>query len=62
MKALEPAEFEDAAAGYRATRDLVSGAKDILEQRIAGRMQADLEGEAASAALKQLRELWQNFH
>ncbi|MGA6152578.1 alpha/beta hydrolase [Stenotrophomonas sp. NPDC087984] len=62
LKALQPSEFEDAAAGYRATRDLVSGAKDILEQRIAGRMQADLEGEAASAALKQLRELWQNFH
>ncbi|MFE1754908.1 hypothetical protein ACFW88_30940 [Streptomyces anandii] len=62
LKALEPAEFLEAADGYRSTSDMASGAKDRIERRIAVAMRNSLKGEAATAAIKQLGELSKNFH
>ncbi len=62
LKALNPAEFLEAADGYRSTSDMASGARDRIESRIAVAMRNSLKGEAATAAIKQLRELGKNFH
>ncbi|MFE2677391.1 alpha/beta hydrolase [Streptomyces hygroscopicus] len=62
LKSLKPSEFEDAADGYQAVSNMADHARESVEQRIAAKMQAALEGEAASAALTQLRNLGQNFH
>lgn len=61
LKSLKPSEFSDAADGYRTTSDMASAAKDRIENQIAVAMRNN-EGEAAEAALKQLRELGENFH
>ncbi|MFI0823858.1 alpha/beta hydrolase [Streptomyces roseolus] len=63
LKAFEPAEYEQAADGYRAAGDAASTAKDALDNRIAAGMRKDrLEGAAATAALAELKELSKNFH
>jgi uncharacterized protein YukE len=62
LKSLKPSEFEDAANGYQSVSNMADHASESVERRIAGKMQAALEGEAASAALTQLRKLGQNFH
>ncbi|MFI5677772.1 alpha/beta hydrolase [Streptomyces cellulosae] len=62
LRALKPAEFSDAADGYRRTSDRASAAKDRIENQIAVAMRDANEGEALDAALKQLRELAENFH
>ncbi|MFF7649716.1 alpha/beta hydrolase [Streptomyces sp. NPDC007983] len=62
LKSLKPSEFEDAADGYQSVSNMADHARETVERRIAGKMQAALEGEAASAALTQLRKLGQNFH
>ncbi|MGW1761623.1 alpha/beta hydrolase [Streptomyces mirabilis] len=62
LKALKPSAFSDAADGYRSTSDMASAAKDRIEHQIAVAMRNANEGEAATAALKQLRELAENFH
>jgi hypothetical protein len=62
LKALKPSEYSDAADGYRRTSDMASASKDRIENQIAAAMQKDNEGEALDAALKQLRELGENFH
>ncbi|GGR40001.1 alpha/beta hydrolase [Streptomyces roseolus] len=63
LKAFKPAEYEQAADGYRAAGDMASAAKDALDNRISAGMRKDrLEGEAANAALAELKELSKNFH
>ena len=62
LKALRPSQFEDAADGYRAANAMASEAKDRVEQQISVKMRKTLGGEAASAALGQLREVGKNFH
>ncbi|MEU0676059.1 alpha/beta hydrolase [Streptomyces sp. NPDC006172] len=62
LRALKPSEFSDSADGYRTTSDMASAAKDRIEQQITVAMRNANQGEAASAALKQLQELAQNFH
>ncbi|NUV65182.1 hypothetical protein [Streptomyces sp. CAI-85] len=62
FRALKPSDFSDAAAGYRNTSDMASAAKDRIEQQIAVAMREAYQGEAATAALRQLQELAQNFH
>jgi len=62
LKALKPGEFDDAAEGYRTTSHMAGHAKDELDQRITVRLNQAVKGEAADAALKQLRKLSQNFH
>ncbi|MFF7601052.1 alpha/beta hydrolase [Streptomyces mirabilis] len=62
LRALKPSEFSDSADGYRSTSDMASAAKDRIEQQITVAMRNTNQGEAATAALKQLHELAQNFH
>lgn len=62
LKNLKTSEFEDAADGYRAASHMASSAKDALEQRINVKLRESLSGEAAEAALTQLRSLAQDFH
>ncbi|GDY55237.1 hypothetical protein SVIO_058600 [Streptomyces violaceusniger] len=62
LKDLKPSEFEGAADGYQTTSDMAGRARQALERRIAARMRESLEGEAATAAYDQLRNLSENFH
>ncbi|MEU8996981.1 alpha/beta hydrolase [Streptomyces caniferus] len=62
LKNLKTSEFEAAADGYRAAGHMASSAKDALEQRISVKLRESLSGEAAEAALTQLRALTQDFH
>ncbi|MGP3735616.1 alpha/beta hydrolase [Streptomyces sp. GDS52] len=62
LKALKPAEYSEAADGYRSTSDMASTAKDRIDNQIAVAMRNHLKGEAATAAVKQLGKLSQNFH
>ncbi|MFF9346955.1 alpha/beta hydrolase [Streptomyces sp. NPDC014734] len=62
LKAFEPAEYAEAADGYRSASDMASAAKDQVETRIAAAMRQHLKGEAANAAIGQLTELGKNFH
>ncbi|MFD3487565.1 alpha/beta hydrolase [Streptomyces sp. NPDC058665] len=62
LKALRPAEYEEAADGYRTTGDMASAAKDTIDNRIGAGVRNQLKGEAATAALRELRELAKNFH
>ncbi len=62
LKALKPAEYENAATGYRTTSKRASDAKDSIDNRIAAGMRKHLDGESARAALKQLQQLSADFH
>ncbi|MBL1081339.1 hypothetical protein JK359_04990 [Streptomyces actinomycinicus] len=62
LKALKPSQFEEAADGYRATSDMASTAKDTIENTIAPGLRNQLEGKALEAALRELKDLGQNFH
>ncbi|MFE6778276.1 alpha/beta hydrolase [Streptomyces sp. NPDC057702] len=61
LRTLRPADFEDAADGYRASRDMASAAKDALNGQIPLAMRTALGGEAVEAAVRQLRKLSENF-
>ncbi|MBD3010164.1 hypothetical protein IEJ02_40535 [Streptomyces sp. 5-10] len=62
LTSLQPSEFEDAAGGYRTVSDMASQAQKDLEHQIAAKFQDTLEGEAATAAVRQLDKLAKNFH
>lgn len=62
LKALKPAEYEDAATGYRTTGKMASDAKDSIDNQITAGMRKHLAGESAQAALKQLQQLSADFH
>ncbi|MCX4576595.1 alpha/beta hydrolase family protein [Streptomyces sp. NBC_01571] len=62
LKALKPTEYADAADGYRAMNGMADAAKDRIDNQITAAMRKANEGEAADAALKQLRKLSENFH
>ncbi|MFM9614685.1 alpha/beta hydrolase [Streptomyces niveiscabiei] len=62
LKALKPAEYSQAADGYRSTSDIASAAKDRTDNQIAAAMRNALKGKAADAAVAQLTELGKNFH
>ncbi|CAL9420250.1 alpha/beta hydrolase [Streptomyces sp. enrichment culture] len=62
LKKFKPTAYEDAADGYRATADMAAKAKDAIDIRISSGIRAQLEGEAATAALGELKELAENFH
>ncbi|MFF3716805.1 hypothetical protein [Streptomyces prasinus] len=57
LRALKPAEYSEAADGYRGTSDMASAAKDRIENQISAAMRNQLKGEAATAAVKQLGQL-----
>ncbi|MFJ9925900.1 alpha/beta hydrolase [Streptomyces misionensis] len=62
LKALKPSEYQEAADGYQATSDTASAAKDTVENGISAAIRNRLEGKAAEAALRELKELGKNFH
>ncbi|WP_055693486.1 alpha/beta hydrolase [Streptomyces prasinopilosus] len=62
LKAIKPAEYSEAADGYRGTSDMAGAAKDRIENQIAVAVRNRLKGEAATAAVRQLGKLGQNFH
>ncbi|MVO90082.1 hypothetical protein GPA10_36360 [Streptomyces sp. p1417] len=62
LKGLRPAEYAQAAAGYRRTSDLAGAAHDRVTSRITVAMRTSLKGEAATAAIGQLVGLGENFH
>ncbi|MEV0923658.1 alpha/beta hydrolase [Streptomyces spongiicola] len=62
LSAFKPAQYEEAADSYRATGDMARAAKDTVDNQICAGMRNRLRGEAAGAALQQLRELSKNFH
>lgn len=62
LKAFKPAEFENAADGYRGTAAMATAAKDTIDNQICAGIRNQLKGEAAEAALRALGELSKNFH
>ncbi|MFC8621469.1 alpha/beta hydrolase [Streptomyces anulatus] len=62
LKAFKPSEYEEAADGYRATGEMASEAKDAIDNRISVELRNQLEGEAAKAAVEELKSLSKNFH
>ncbi|WNF31224.1 alpha/beta hydrolase [Streptomyces sp. C11-1] len=62
LKAFKPSEYEEAADGYRATGDMASTAKDTVDNQISAGVRNQLQGEAAKAALDELKKLSANFH
>ncbi|MGV9560303.1 alpha/beta hydrolase [Streptomyces sp. NPDC003401] len=62
LKILEPTEYAEAAAGYRAISRTADAAVERIDKQITAAMRKANEGEAADAALKQLRKLSENFH
>ncbi|PRH77456.1 hypothetical protein C6N75_20190 [Streptomyces solincola] len=62
LKAFEQSEYEEAADGYRAVGDMAGAAKDTVDGRISTGVRARLRGEAADAALAELKKLSSNFH
>ncbi|MBN0046918.1 hypothetical protein JS756_22940 [Streptomyces actuosus] len=62
LEALKPTEYAEAADGYRAISSMAEAAMDRIDKQITAAMQKANEGEAADAALKQLRKLSENLH
>ncbi|MCD9141433.1 alpha/beta hydrolase [Streptomyces albireticuli] len=62
LKAFKKSQYTDAADSYRTTGDMADQAKAGIENQITASMRKTLRGEAADAALFQLRELAKNFH
>ncbi|MFH9265195.1 alpha/beta hydrolase [Streptomyces sp. NPDC017546] len=62
LRAFKPSEYEEAADGYRTTGDMASEAKDAIDNRISVELRNQLEGDAAKAAVEELKSLSKNFH
>ncbi|MET7437384.1 alpha/beta hydrolase [Streptomyces sp. NPDC005496] len=62
LKALKPTEYAEAADGYHAISSTAGAALDRIDKQITATMRKANKGEAADAALKQLRKLSENFH
>ncbi|MFF8725561.1 alpha/beta hydrolase [Streptomyces sp. NPDC015171] len=62
LKALKTSEYEEAADGYRATSETAAAAKDTVANQISAGMRNQLRGKAVEAALRELKELGENFH
>ncbi|WP_030380502.1 MULTISPECIES: alpha/beta hydrolase [unclassified Streptomyces] len=62
LKTLKPAEYAEAADGYRAVSDAADAAAERIGKQITKAMDAANEGKAADAAQKQLKKLAENFH
>ncbi|MFJ8546538.1 alpha/beta hydrolase [Streptomyces sp. NPDC093586] len=62
LKALKPAEYAEAADGYRAVSDAADASKERIDKQITKAMDEANEGKAADAAQKQLKKLSENLH
>ncbi|MBQ0828647.1 alpha/beta hydrolase [Streptomyces tagetis] len=61
LKGLKPAEYAEAADGYRMVSDAADAAGKRIDKQITKAMKEANEGEAADAAQKQLKKLSENF-
>ncbi|MEU6216569.1 alpha/beta hydrolase [Streptomyces sp. NPDC047022] len=57
-----PADYTTTADGYRAAKNMADSAKDRINNQITKTLSQANAGEAADAALRQLRKLSENFH
>ncbi|MFC9298760.1 alpha/beta hydrolase [Streptomyces sp. NPDC057011] len=62
FRAFKPAEYEEAADGYRSMGNVAQASKEHLENSVAAGMRKTLKGEAAESSQKQLQALARNFH
>jgi hypothetical protein len=62
LKALKPAEYAEAADGYRAVSDAADASRERVGKQITKALDAANEGKAADAAQKQLKKLAENLH
>ncbi|MFD7060379.1 alpha/beta hydrolase [Streptomyces sp. NPDC059906] len=62
LKAIKPAEYAEAADGYRAVSDVADAAGERVGKQITKAMDEANEGKAADAAQKQLKKLSENLH
>ncbi|MFJ6076461.1 alpha/beta hydrolase [Streptomyces sp. NPDC093065] len=62
LKDLKPAEYAEAADGYRMVSDAADAAGERIGKQITKAMDAANEGKAADAAQKQLKKLAENFY
>ncbi len=62
LRDLKPAEFEQAADGYRAVSSAASATKDRLNDQVMVQVRGELKGEGQVAALSRLERLSKNFH
>ncbi|MEU7245136.1 hypothetical protein AB0B32_34340, partial [Streptomyces sparsogenes] len=62
LKALDPAQFEEAADGWHKVSSSASAAKDRLENEINAKLRGGLKGQGVGAALGRLERLSENFH
>ncbi|WP_019546965.1 alpha/beta hydrolase [Streptomyces sulphureus] len=62
MRELDPEQFSQAGDGYHSVRSMADEAKSRVGEGIVPKMDADLRGEAATAAATSLRGLTANFH
>ena len=62
LKSLKPSDFEDAADGYQHNSNMARAAKDRINNQILTKIRQNLDGEASTAAIGQLKALSRNFH
>ncbi|WP_432037492.1 alpha/beta hydrolase [Streptomyces cucumeris] len=62
LRALDPAQFEQAADGWHKVSSNAGAAKDRLDQEINAKLRGALKGDGVTAALSRLERLRENFH
>ncbi|MDW6059306.1 alpha/beta hydrolase [Streptomyces sp. FXJ1.4098] len=62
LKAVDPAQFEQAADGWHKVSSCASAAKDRLDNEINAKLRGGLKGVGAKQAEARLRRLSENFH
>ncbi|WP_043489899.1 MULTISPECIES: alpha/beta hydrolase [Streptomyces] len=62
LKAVDPAQFEQAADGWHKVSSSASAAKDRLDNEINAKLRGGLKGQGVGAALGRLERLSENFH
>lgn len=62
LKALDPAQFEEAADGWHRVSSNASASKDRLDNEINAKLRGALKGQGVGTALSRLERLSENFH
>ncbi|MDX3227961.1 alpha/beta hydrolase [Streptomyces sp. ME19-01-6] len=62
LKAVDPAQFEQAADGWHKVSSSAGAAKDRLDNEINAKLRGGLKGQGVGAALGRLQRLSENFH
>ncbi|MFD8863348.1 alpha/beta hydrolase [Streptomyces sp. NPDC059590] len=62
LRALDPAQFEEAADGWHKVSSNASASKDRLDNEINAKLRGALKGQGVGTALGRLERLSENFH